>query len=84
MNHQIMMVYLAIGIIYISVHLRITPQAKLNKIMQELREVFNEAPDTWHPILSLFTSIIFIFILACGVIAWPYYATRRIIKVVSK
>ena len=63
MNHQIMMVYLAIGIIYISVHLRITPQAKLNKIMQELREVFNEAPDTWHPILSLFTSIIFIFIL---------------------
>jgi len=84
MNHQIITTYTAIGVIYMAVRLIKVKQSKFDKMMNELRCVFKEAPESYHAILSLFTSILFIFMAALGVILWPYYATKRIIKAVKK
>lgn len=84
MTHQIIAIYLAIGAIYVAIRLRKIKKSKFDKMMDELRFVFMDAPDSWHPILSLVTSVLFIFMAAFAVILWPYYATKRIIKVVIK
>ncbi len=45
MIHQIIAIYLAIGAIYIAIRLRKIKKSKFDKMMDELRFVFMDAPD---------------------------------------
>ena len=82
LHYKILVVYLCLGALYITLKLRFVGRGKYEKFKNVVDEVSVITPEKMMPIASFLIALVTLGTLTYGVICWPYYAIKFLIKVV--